>query len=608
MTYHFESIAVYAELGGALRLASGARAFTTDPTTGAPVDATQGARVAPYVDADASGDVTFTAESWPVRLTCGTVYEDVSPVEAPQTMRDAVTAAEVAQAAAEAAEAGATAPTDAVMAAKVADAASLTRAALNARYLDSTVASSTYGRRNVVNGLNSAAINAAATAAGAGGTIFIPRGPAASPLVYTLDTAITLTDVSIESDGAVLNVTTDFGTGVAAITVTGSGSYPGAVYQGFSLLATNTAYTAGNSPRNGNGITINGNAQPKFRDVTVRFFRSGFVLNNIVGHIWFDHCAASGNYYGVYCTLRNSDYYFQHCLINGNTFANFATPANQGFSGMVVRDSHVGFAPYGVYQEATPANQGANKVFLQTVTFDHARFEAIGNAAIFTDAQQDASNFSIAGSLRTFDAGFSWDAGTYRIAARNHDYAVVLSQTGQELEFRNGSYPFAAGAVNAFHIKAANHSSLTISDSSNPTAALVTTDTGSPQVFAFSVPVVAGTKPSFSGLTLTTTTGYIEWNGSNVRFGADASSMYADMNAGVFRIRNAAAGYASCLDVNSTQATLPATSSLRTGRAVTGSRPSATTAGNGAMFYDTTLGKPIWSDGTVWRDAAGTAV
>ena len=81
-TYHYESIAVYSELGGALRLARSVRAFVTDPTTGAPVNATQGARVAPYVDADATGDVSFTAESWPVRLTNGTVYEDVWPIDA----------------------------------------------------------------------------------------------------------------------------------------------------------------------------------------------------------------------------------------------------------------------------------------------------------------------------------------------------------------------------------------------------------------------------------------------------------------------------------------------------------------------------------------------
>lgn len=40
----------------------------------------------------------------------------------------------------------------------------------------------------------------------------------------------------------------------------------------------------------------------------------------------------------------------------------------------------------------------------------------------------------------------------------------------------------------------------------------------------------------------------------------------------------------------------------------TGSRPSATTLGQGAMIFDTTLNKPIWSDGTNWRDAVGTVV
>ena len=39
----------------------------------------------------------------------------------------------------------------------------------------------------------------------------------------------------------------------------------------------------------------------------------------------------------------------------------------------------------------------------------------------------------------------------------------------------------------------------------------------------------------------------------------------------------------------------------------TAARPNAVTAGDGAMIYDTTLNKPIWSDGTVWRDATGTA-
>jgi hypothetical protein len=40
----------------------------------------------------------------------------------------------------------------------------------------------------------------------------------------------------------------------------------------------------------------------------------------------------------------------------------------------------------------------------------------------------------------------------------------------------------------------------------------------------------------------------------------------------------------------------------------TAGRPSATASGAGAYYYDTTLSKPVWSTGTVWKDAAGTTV
>jgi hypothetical protein len=40
----------------------------------------------------------------------------------------------------------------------------------------------------------------------------------------------------------------------------------------------------------------------------------------------------------------------------------------------------------------------------------------------------------------------------------------------------------------------------------------------------------------------------------------------------------------------------------------TGGRPSAAAVGEGAYYYDSTLDKPIWSNGSVWKDAAGTTV
>jgi len=47
---------------------------------------------------------------------------------------------------------------------------------------------------------------------------------------------------------------------------------------------------------------------------------------------------------------------------------------------------------------------------------------------------------------------------------------------------------------------------------------------------------------------------------------------------------------------------------VRSPRFASGARPSASDVGAGTQVYDTTLSKPIWSDGTAWRDAAGTTV
>jgi hypothetical protein len=47
---------------------------------------------------------------------------------------------------------------------------------------------------------------------------------------------------------------------------------------------------------------------------------------------------------------------------------------------------------------------------------------------------------------------------------------------------------------------------------------------------------------------------------------------------------------------------------VQTGAFATGSRPSASTAGAGAMIFDTTLGKPCWSTGSAWVDATGATV
>lgn len=47
---------------------------------------------------------------------------------------------------------------------------------------------------------------------------------------------------------------------------------------------------------------------------------------------------------------------------------------------------------------------------------------------------------------------------------------------------------------------------------------------------------------------------------------------------------------------------------LKVGAYATTGRPSAATVGAGAMIFDTTLNRPVWSNGTGWVDAAGATV
>jgi hypothetical protein len=53
---------------------------------------------------------------------------------------------------------------------------------------------------------------------------------------------------------------------------------------------------------------------------------------------------------------------------------------------------------------------------------------------------------------------------------------------------------------------------------------------------------------------------------------------------------------------------LNATKFVRVPSCTTANRPTAAAAGVGGHVFDSTLGKPIWSNGTNWRDATGTVV
>lgn len=435
----------------------------------------------------------------------------------------------------------ATAPTDTTMAAKIQDSTSQTAQALATAYA-SVVAATT---------LTDAGIVAAAAKVQPGGQVYLLPGK-----TYTISNPITLTDVGLRGDGsAILNVPTALGAGVAAVTITSSQTNaPIVTLEGFQLTGPGPR-SLGVKTANCDGLAVTGSAKPIVSHVRITQFDSGNVWNNTVGHIYLDHSEVTDCYYGIYCKQNTYDYFVTDCRIDGNTFANFATPADQGFAGMVVQNTHAGFAPYGIYQEATPANQGSPKVFLQDVILQHTRFEAIGNGAIFTDAQQDASNASITSNLHVEHPGFSWSA-TYKIATRAQDYAVTLSQTDRIIHIAGGANPFTAGAVNVYHVKTAGHASLELHGASAATTQVVTDSIplGSANVFAWSAPAVPGAQVSFQRVTVagdgtnaflnfgTATNRYAQFNGSTARVGGDASNVvYADGSE--FRVRASDNGY-----------------------------------------------------------------
>ena len=144
--YIYSKVAVYAELGGALRLARNSRTFVTDPVTAAPVNVTQGAFTAAYFDTDSTGIADFTATTpGPIRLTTGATFVDVYSEELPGLGLAAVTSADASAVSAASSAAAAAlsaslvgAPADTAVAAIMGNSASASRVVTDGIY-DRTV-------------------------------------------------------------------------------------------------------------------------------------------------------------------------------------------------------------------------------------------------------------------------------------------------------------------------------------------------------------------------------------------------------------------------------------------------------------------------------------
>jgi hypothetical protein len=88
--------------------------------------------------------------------------------------------------------------------------------------------------------------------------------------------------------------------------------------------------------------------------------------------------------------------------------------------------------------------------------------------------------------------------------------------------------------------------------------------------------------------------------GLRLQLGSDGSLGLGDGTAYVPKaeLRAAGAGVLS----------MPEGQVVQTGRGPSTARPPAAAVGPGALFYDTTLRRPVWSNGTAWTDALGSPV
>jgi len=561
--YVYSKVAVYAELGGALRLARRSRTFATDTVTGLPVNVTQSGFTAPYLDTDNTGIADFTATTpGPIRLTTGATFVDVFSEEMPGLGLAAVTssAASASDAAASAAAAALSAslvgaPADTAVATIVGNPASATRVSL----------SSTYGRlpdpaeltlfvtprgSDANDGLTLKSAKATISAALVAGGTRIQCG------VGTI--AQGATSCAVSGNTAVLGA----GRGLTTITYTGAGALfttptPGARtynqhFQDLTVSGPGIGTTAV-------GFDLDSISSAEFRDVTAANFGTGFALHSAIngGAVYndFSNTTASGCGIGFNIAAGGS---------NGARFR--GCRANICTTGVKILDSNNAAWSGGQIEGCTTGiNVDASSSSLaDACLFENVRFE--GNTTAWVVGSVNVRDFMVLhprvfGTYTTTDNGSrTQHITTYTTSSQN---SFVQSASGCWRWERSNSAGTELPAV-------------VFVDSNNSTGVPVTVQIETARGGGYALRTKRGATTYFD---VGSSDGTLRW--------------LQDVTLGRVAAGTLGVGAAHC---------------LRTGKAVTASRPSAVTVGAGAVFYDTTLVEPIWSDGTVWRDAAGTAV
>jgi hypothetical protein len=191
------------------------------------------------------------------------------------------------------------------------------------------------------------------------------------------------------------------------------------------------------------GVDPKSAPQPFLRGLNVQGFRSGIVYNTDYGHIHLADTVITNNYYGIYILANAGDTKIYDSEITGQAMAGIACPAGSHCldGGCIITGTHLGFSPYGIYQEAGASETGG---FVSDCLLEQVRFESIGNAVIHSAATVNKDHLQP--SLDTtymIHPGFSWDRH-YAIAARA-TYAIDVPYINGQLRIDQGAFPLTPG-------------------------------------------------------------------------------------------------------------------------------------------------------------------
>ncbi|MGO8917304.1 MAG: hypothetical protein ACLQJR_15460 [Stellaceae bacterium] len=193
------------------------------------------------------------------------------------------------------------------------------------------------------------------------------------------------------------------------------------------------------------GVSPTAAPQPFLRGLNVQGFHSALVYNTNYGHIRLADSLITNNYYGVYMLSNAGDTKVQNSEIVGQAMAGIACPADSHCldGNCIITGTHIGFSPYGIYQEA---GNSANGGFMSGCLLEEVHFESIGNAAIKSAAIANEHLGPSLDSTYIIHPGFLWDESRRYALAASITYAIDVPFINGQLRIDQGAFPLTPGS------------------------------------------------------------------------------------------------------------------------------------------------------------------